>query len=114
MGAIFVSTMMIRTEFVPKGGEMEISLFKTTWTAPSNIALVKYWGKKELQIPCNPSVSFTLDQCRTTTTVRFKKQRNAQDDVAFTIQFDEKSAPSFEPKIKTFIEILIYKPNNNT
>ena len=101
MGAIFVSTMMICVEFVPKGGEMEISLFKTTWTAPSNIALVKYWGKKELQIPCNPSISFTLDKCRTITTVRFEKQRDAQNDVAFTIQYDEKPAPLFEPKIKT-------------
>jgi|AACY02.3.fsa_nt_gi diphosphomevalonate decarboxylase len=111
MGAIFVSTMMIRTEFVPTGGEMEISLFKTTWTAPSNIALVKYWGKKELQIPCNPSVSFTLDQCRTTTTVRFEKQLDAKDDVVFTIQYDGKPAPSFEPKIKTFIDrILPYAP----
>ena len=111
MGAIFVSTMMIRTEFVPTGGEMEISLFKTTRTAPSNIALVKYWGKKELQIPCNPSVSFTLDQCRTTTTVRFEKQLDAKDDVVFTIQYDGKPAPSFEPKIKTFIDrILAYAP----
>ena len=111
MGAIFVSTMMIRTEFVPTGGEMEISLFKTTWTAPSNIALVKYWGKKELQIPCNPSVSFTLDQCRTTTTVRFEKQLDAKDDVVFTIQYDGKPASSFEPKIKTFIDrILPYAP----
>ena len=111
MGAIFVSTMMIRTEFVPKGGEMEISLFNTIWTAPSNIALVKYWGKKELQIPCNPSVSFTLDQCRTTTTVRFEKQLDAKDDVVFTIQYDGKPAPSFEPKIKTFIDrILPYAP----
>ena len=30
-----------------------------TWSAPSNIALVKYWGKKEHQIPANPSISFT-------------------------------------------------------
>ena len=111
MRAIFVSTMMIRTEFVPKGEEVEISLFKTNWTAPSNIALVKYWGKKELQIPCNPSVSFTLDQCRTTTTVGFEKQIDAQDDVVFTIQYDGKPAPSFEPKIKTFIDrILPYAP----
>ena len=107
MGAIFVSTMMIHTEFVPKGGEMEISYFKTTWTAPSNIALVKFWGKKELQIPCNPSVSFTLDQCCTTTTVRFEKQRVAQDDVVFTIQYDGKPAPSFETKIKTFIDRIL-------
>jgi len=31
-------------------------------TSPSNIALVKYWGKMEDQIPCNPSISFTLQK----------------------------------------------------
>ena len=35
------------------------------WSAPSNIALVKYWGKKENQIPANPSISFTLNNCKT-------------------------------------------------
>ncbi len=30
------------------------------WESPSNIALVKYWGKQEEQIPINPSLSFTL------------------------------------------------------
>ena len=30
------------------------------WNSPSNIALVKYWGKKDNQIPQNPSISFTL------------------------------------------------------
>ena len=29
--------------------------------SPSNIALVKYWGKIDAQIPCNPSISFTLN-----------------------------------------------------
>ena len=31
-----------------------------TWKCPSNIAIVKYWGKKGKQLPCNPSVSMTL------------------------------------------------------
>ena len=43
------------------------------WSSPSNIALVKYWGKKENQIPANPSISFTLNNCKTTTKVDFKK-----------------------------------------
>ena len=28
----------------------------TGWKSPSNIALIKYWGKKELQIPMNPKM----------------------------------------------------------
>ena len=40
---------------------------ESSWKSPSNIALVKYWGKKDLQIPKNPSLSFTLSNCFTTT-----------------------------------------------
>ena len=39
------------------------------WQSPSNIALVKYWGKKGKQLPQNPSISFTLSNCRTETSV---------------------------------------------
>ena len=31
------------------------------WESPSNIALVKYWGKSDLQIPKNTSISFFID-----------------------------------------------------
>ncbi len=41
------------------------------WSAPSNIALVKYWGKKDNQIPANPSISFTLNNCKTITKLDF-------------------------------------------
>ena len=103
--------MKDKVQFVPVTHGNEISLFQTTWSAPSNIALVKYWGKKELQIPCNPSASFTLDQCRTTTSVRFERLTKVQDHVSLSVQYDGKPAPSFEPKVKTFIDrILPYCP----
>ena len=98
-------------QFIPKGEPKVISLFKTTWSAPSNIALVKYWGKKELQIPCNPSVSFTLEQSRTTTSVRFERLIGKLDFHSLTVHYEGKPAPSFEPKVKTFIDrILPYAP----
>lgn len=40
-------------------------------TCPSNIALIKYWGKFEGQIPANPSISYTLNNCRTNTEMEF-------------------------------------------
>ena len=46
------------------------------WSSPSNIALVKYWGKKENQIPANPSISFTLNNCKTITKLTFDKKRH--------------------------------------
>jgi diphosphomevalonate decarboxylase len=42
---------------------------KAEWTSPSNIALVKYWGKKPGQLPANPSLSMTLDSSVTQTSV---------------------------------------------
>ena len=47
---------------------------KSTVLSPSNIAFVKYWGKKDLaeNIPMNPSISMTLDHSVfTKTTVEF-------------------------------------------
>ena len=48
--------------------------YQTQWQAPSNIALIKYWGKYGQQLPQNPSISFTLSQCVTTTAVSFSPQ----------------------------------------
>ncbi|MEI6822690.1 MAG: diphosphomevalonate decarboxylase [Bacteroidota bacterium] len=39
----------------------------STWRSPSNIALLKYWGKRESQLPVNPSLSFSLSKAHTTT-----------------------------------------------
>ncbi|OIP97363.1 diphosphomevalonate decarboxylase [Candidatus Wirthbacteria bacterium CG2_30_54_11] len=49
---------------------------KATATAPSNIALVKYWGKRDekLVLPQNGSISMCLSGLHTTTTVEFDEQ----------------------------------------
>lgn len=44
---------------------MEPAHEKIVWQCPSNIAIVKYWGKRGNQIPCNPSVSMTLSEAYT-------------------------------------------------
>ncbi|MFN1215509.1 diphosphomevalonate/mevalonate 3,5-bisphosphate decarboxylase family protein [Chryseobacterium kwangjuense] len=40
-------------------------------SCPSNIALIKYWGKYADQIPANPSISYTLNHCKTNTSMEF-------------------------------------------
>ena len=45
-----------------------------TWQSPSNIALVKYWGKHGKQLPRNPSLSMTLNASYTTTSLIYKKK----------------------------------------
>ena len=72
-----------------------------TWKTPSNIALVKYWGKSDPQIPKNTSVSFTLDQCHTITTLNYKRVEPT-NDFKFDIYFEGELKESFRPKIETF------------
>ncbi len=68
------------------------------WKAPSNIALVKYWGKHGRQLPLNPSISFTLNGCATTMSLKWSA---GQGNV--TLNFAGESAPKFEQKIHSFI-----------
>ena len=44
---------MIVSEFVPKPYKFILDSGSVAYSSPSNIALVKYWGKKEAQIPNN-------------------------------------------------------------
>ncbi len=79
---------------------------QASWQAPSNIALVKYWGKHGVQLPANPSLSLTLDKCRTETTVVATK-----DFHGFDISYDGEPQPDFEPKIKAYFQrIKEYSP----
>lgn len=70
-------------------------------TAPSNIAIVKYWGKKGIQEPVNPSISFTLNNAITTTSVEFQPLDQALE---IEFYFETNRREDFEPKLKVFIE----------
>jgi diphosphomevalonate decarboxylase len=54
---------------------------KATAIAPSNIAFIKYWGRKdeELRLPENGSVAMNLSDLLTTTTVEFDEE--FQEDI---------------------------------
>lgn len=93
---------MTEQDFIPSGYEATATSGSFTWRAPSNIALVKYWGKRGEQLPANPSVSFTLDACATTTTLRYKKREYPDDDFVFELYFDGAVKDSFKPKINDF------------
>ena len=73
------------------------------WSAPSNIALVKYWGKKENQIPANPSISFTLNNCKTITKLEVVK-KSETNSFSFDLLFEGKAKEDFKPKIQKFFE----------
>ncbi len=75
-----------------------------TWESPSNIALVKYWGKSEPQIPKNASISFTLSNCKTITTLQFSKKENLTKDFNVEVIFEGEKKDAFKPKILQFFK----------
>ena len=72
---------------------------KVGWQSPSNIALVKYWGKRGKQLPQNPSISFTLSECCTETYVQYEKAGS----FGFRFFFDGQENPAFGAKIEKFL-----------
>jgi diphosphomevalonate decarboxylase len=108
--------MFLENDFIPSPYNLSIEEGKFQWSSPSNIALVKYWGKKDQQIPANPSVSFTLNNCKTITKMAFAKKHfdklNATSaNFSFDLLFEGKPKEDFKPKIQQFFErVLVYLP----
>jgi len=71
----------------------------SSWRSPSNIALIKYWGKHGIQLPKNPSLSFTLSACHTDMTMHVD---NGSSEPKLSVLYDGNERPAFEPKIKSF------------
>ncbi|MBD3583102.1 diphosphomevalonate/mevalonate 3,5-bisphosphate decarboxylase family protein [Flavobacterium selenitireducens] len=98
------------TDFIPSDYPETVASGSFEWSAPSNIALVKYWGKFEPQLPANPSVSFTLDTCKTVTKLEYKKRLN-DGNFSFDLLFEGQPKEDFKPKILKFFErVEIYLP----
>ncbi|GAA4805160.1 diphosphomevalonate decarboxylase [Litoribaculum gwangyangense] len=101
---------MTESDFIPKRYTKLIDKGSVSWSSPSNIALVKYWGKKKDQIPENPSISFTLSDCKTITTICFSKKEK-QEEFSFEIYLDAEKKDDFKPKIETFFKrVEVYLP----
>jgi diphosphomevalonate decarboxylase len=94
---------MTEHDFISKAYSKTLERGKVTWESPSNIALVKYWGKKKHQIPENPSISFTLNECKTMTSLTFTKKKS-NHDFSFEVNLDGEKKDDFKPKIQTFFE----------
>lgn len=96
-------------DFIAVPSKEIVETGSTTWKTPSNIALVKYWGKRDPQLPENPSISFTLRNCHTITTMSYEKKES--NSFSFEIIFEGEEKPSFKPKIQQFFErIETYVP----
>ena len=45
--------MILEKDFLIQNQSIVVDNGSFQWSSPSNIALVKYWGKKENQVPAN-------------------------------------------------------------
>lgn len=75
------------------------------WKSPSNIALVKYWGKYPNQIPANPSISFTLNACHTRTEL-LVSDKKSDEKFDFEVWLDGEIKSDFKPKIEKFFTAI--------
>ena len=89
----------------------EISSDKASvkWKSPSNLAIIKYWGKHGVQLPRNPSISFTLDEAHTITTIQYEKKSSKGISIDFL--FEGKNNELFQKKLEKFLgSVITYFP----
>src|SRR5690625_3772475 len=82
---------------------------KATSKANVNIALIKYWGKRneQLILPTNNSLSLTLDGLYTTTTVHFKE--DLKEDI-FYLDGERVLGMAYE-RVTQFLDIIRKEAN---
>ena len=75
-------------------------------SCPSNIALIKYWGKYERQIPANPSISYTLNNCKTNTSMEFVADEKFSVQTFLSGNEEKKFAEKIEKYFRNIEEFL--------
>jgi diphosphomevalonate decarboxylase len=77
-------------------------MIKVSWRCPSNIAIVKYWGKKENQLPCNASVSMTLTNSFTEIDMHLSEKKS-NEEIALNYFFEGKKNEQFEQRLLKYL-----------
>lgn len=77
---------------------------KATAKAHTNIALIKYWGKRndELILPTNSSLSLTLDGFYTTTSVHFKEELTKDQ---FQLDNEQVTGVAFD-RVTSYLDLI--------
>ncbi len=83
---------------------------RVSWQSPSNIAMIKYWGKKPVQIPMNPSLSFVLDKSIVEITMTYTvSSENRFSLTGFTLNGSKNDAFSLRIE-KYLVSLFSYFP----
>ncbi|MFC3161148.1 diphosphomevalonate decarboxylase [Chryseobacterium arachidis] len=93
---------MTTTQEFLGNNEFTISNQTVSESCPSNIALIKYWGKYDNQIPANPSISYTLNHCKTNTTIEFL----AEEPFSVQTFLAENEEVKFAEKIEKYFNTI--------
>ncbi|MDR6403867.1 MULTISPECIES: diphosphomevalonate/mevalonate 3,5-bisphosphate decarboxylase family protein [Chryseobacterium] len=96
---------MTTQEFLGKK-EFTINNQMVSESCPSNIALIKYWGKYDNQIPANPSISYTLNHCKTNTVMEFLADENFSVQTFLAGNEEVKFAEKIEKYFKNIEQYL--------
>lgn len=86
--------------------QKDITSGRIAWRSPSNLALVKYWGKYGRQLPRNPSISFTLNNAFTETILEYQSKENISNEIELEFFFEKKENDLFKNKIQKFLESI--------
>jgi diphosphomevalonate decarboxylase len=88
-------------------GENDSQEGQITWRSPSNIAIVKYWGKYGIQLPRNPNISFTLNNAYTETVLTYETKEKKDDAISLEFYFEGKENEVFRLKQVKFLSTLL-------
>ena len=75
---------------------------KITFRSPSNLAIVKYWGKYGRQLPRNASISFTLNDAYSETSLEYKEKED-DSEITLDFYFEGKQNDAFGKRILKFL-----------
>lgn len=79
---------------------------RISWKSPSNLAIIKYWGKYGTQYPRNPSISITLNNAHTISKIAYRKKEKPTQDVEIDFKFEGKENLLFKTKLLKFLESI--------
>lgn len=96
---------MILSEQLPKN--QATKTYTASWQAPSNIAIVKYWGKMGFQQPINPSISFSLSESYTQTTITATERKEPNNRLEVEFFFEGERNETFANRILKYIDTIV-------
>jgi len=79
---------------------------KVAWRSPSNLAIIKYWGKYGVQLPRNPSISFTLESAFTEMLLEYAPKTGVDEGLSLEFLFHGEENEPFRLKMLKFLESM--------